>query len=90
MKQITIRDIPEEIARDIKKEAKKKNLSLNKAFIFILERATGKKARRTAGKTAYHDLDHLFGIWSKKDAQVFDKNLASQREIDKDLWKKAG
>ena len=41
MKQITIRNIPDEIERIILKEAKAKSLSLNKAFILFLEKAAG-------------------------------------------------
>ncbi len=90
MKQITIRDIPDEIANIVKKKAKEDQLSLNKAFISLLEHATGKKAKKKAGKVLYHDLDHLFGVWSKKDAVKFEKDLELQRKIDEDLWKRAG
>lgn len=90
MRQLTIRNIPEDIERDIKREARKKNVSLNKACISVLEKATGKKNRRTPRKAIYHDLDHLSGVWSTKDARVFEKDLSFQREIDKNLWKRTG
>ena len=45
LKQITIRNIPDEIERIVKKEARVKVLSLNKAFISLLERATGIRAK---------------------------------------------
>jgi hypothetical protein len=32
-------------------------------------------------------LDHLFGAWTKKQSEEFDKALAEQREIDPDLWR---
>ncbi len=90
MKQITIRDIPEDIAKIIKKEAKQKHLSFNKAFISVLEKATGRKAKKSVQKTIYHDLDHLCGVWSAKEAEIFEDSLQIQREIDEDLWKKTG
>jgi len=87
LKQITVRGIPDEIEKIVKREAKTKGSSLNKAFISLLERATGIKTKEKK-RTLYHDLDHLFGVWTKEDASMFNKNLQLQREIDKDLWKK--
>ena len=44
MKQITVRGIPPEVEKIIKKEAQRKGLSLNKAFVSVLEKtATGKR-----------------------------------------------
>jgi len=86
LKQITIRGIPDGIAKIIKTEAKEKHLSLNKVLISLLEKATGIKSK--SRKIIYHDLDHLFGVWSKKDAEMFEKNVKTQRKIDQDLWKK--
>lgn len=90
MKQITIRGIPEDIARTIEKEAKRKQSSLNKAIISLLEKATGISAKEKKKKTLYHDLDHLFGIWTKEEAAIFKKSLELQRKVDEELWKKAG
>ncbi len=87
MKQITVRGIPDEVEKIVQREAKTKGSSLNKAFISLLERATGIKAKEKK-KTLYHDLDHFWGVWTKEDASIFNKNLHLQRKIDKDLWKK--
>ena len=87
LKQITIRNIPDEIERIVKKEARSKGLSLNKAFISLLERATGIRAKGKKKKIPYHDLDHLFGVWAKEDETTFNKNLELQRTIDEELWR---
>ena len=89
MKQITIRDIPHEIERLVKREAEKQGLSLNKAFLALLEKATGIKAKEKK-KVLHHDLDYLSGVWTKDDAAAFEKRLELQRKIDEGLWKKAG
>ena len=89
LRQITLRGIPEEIERMIKKEAEREGLSFNKAFISLLERATGLKAKERKKKILYHDLDHLSGIWTKDEAETFQRSLAFQRGIDEELWKKA-
>jgi hypothetical protein len=87
LKQITLRGIPVEIERMIKKEAERKGLSLNKAFISLVEKATGTKEKMQKRKSMHHDLDHLCGIWTKRDADEFTKNVEFQRTIDEGLWK---
>ena len=89
MKQITLRGIPVEIERMIKREAQSKGLSLNKAFISLLEKTTDPKQKTHKRKSLHHDLDHLCGIWTKKEAEEFIKNVELQRSIDEDLWKNA-
>jgi hypothetical protein len=82
-----LRGIPVEIERMIKKEAERKGLSLNKAFISLLEKATGTKEKMQKRKSMHHDLDHLCGIWTKRDAEEFTQNVEFQRTIDEGLWK---
>jgi hypothetical protein len=82
-----LRGIPVEIERMIKKEAERKGLSLNKAFISLVEKATGTKEKMQKRKSMHHDLDHLCGIWTKRDAEEFTKNVEFQRTIDEGLWK---
>ncbi len=89
MKQNTLRGIPDAIERMIKREAERKGLSLNKAFISLLEKATGTNERLRKRKFLHHDLDHLCGIWTKREAEEFTKNVEFQRTIDEDLWKRA-
>ncbi len=89
MRQITLRGIPVEIERMIKREAESKGLSLNKAFISLFEKTTGTKEKAQKRKSLHHDLDHLCGIWTKREAEEFIKNVEFQRMIDEDLWKNA-
>ena len=46
------------------------------------------RAKANKKKVLHHDLDHLFGVWSKNDAAIFNNNLQSQRKMDEELWKK--
>ena len=89
MKQITLRRIPVDIERMIKKEAERKGLSLNKASISLLEKATGTNEKVHKKKPSHHDLDHLCGIWTKRQAEEFTRTVEFQRTIDEDLWKNA-
>lgn len=88
MNQITIRGIPDEIKKIIEVEAKGKGLSINKAIISLLENTAGKKVLKKENKkqNIYHDLDYLFGILTKEEAEELENNLKLQRKIDKELW----
>lgn len=88
MKPITIRGIPLEIEKMIRREADKKDVSINKALITFLEKATGKKAAGKRKRNLYHDLDHLSGVWTREEARIFETTLSYQRKIEEDLWKK--
>jgi hypothetical protein len=88
MKQITIRGIPDEVKKTVRKEAERKGVSLNKAIISLLERASGAKVPEKK-KVLYHDLDHLAGLWSREEAASFDKTLKAQRKVDAELWKRS-
>ena len=87
MKALTLRNIPPEVDRQIQGRAQEKGVSLNKAAISLLEEATGYRAPTGGRKRVYHDLDHLFGSWSKQTADEFSKALAKMRTIDKEMWK---
>ena len=89
MKQITIRDIPSEIEKVVRRESEKKGLSLNRAFISLLEKAVGINAKGGKIKTLHHDLDCFSGIWTEEDEKIFKKSMDFQRKVDEDLWKKS-
>jgi len=88
VKQITIRGIPADVEKAVKKEAARRKTSLNKALVSILERGAGNIAPQKRSPVQYHDLDHLAGLWAKEEAAEFDKALDAQRKIDEGLWKK--
>jgi hypothetical protein len=84
MKTVTLRNIPPSLDRMISARGRAKKLSLNKAVIDLLEEQLDGSAKSKVSD--YHDLDDLAGIWSKQEADAFDKTLAKQRSIDRDLW----
>ena len=87
MKAITLRNLPPEVAKAVRKEADQQRTSINKAVINLLERkAEGRKKRRRE-IASYDDLDALAGSWTAQEAAEFDKALAAQRTIDLELWK---
>ena len=85
MKAITLRNLPPNLDKAIRKRARAKRMSVNKAVIGLLEEhLTQDKTKRAE---LHHDLDDLSGSWSADIAGAFDEALAKQRTIDPDMWK---
>ena len=78
MKALTVRNLPPEVAKAIRDKAKKEQRSLNQTVVSLLEEATGASPRGRKPRV-HHDLDHLFGIWTKKEADEFDSHLKESR-----------
>lgn len=85
MKPVTLRNVPPDVERAVRRRARDKGLSLNKAIITLLEERVGIRKRPRKG-VMHHDLDHLAGTWSRKEATEFDTALGEQRRIDEELW----
>ncbi len=81
---VTLRNLPKKLDQTIKRRAKEKGISVNKAVISLLEEQLEMKSGKLA--VEYHDLDGLAGVWTKAEADAFDNRLAHQRSIDSDLW----
>ena len=85
MKAITLRNLPPDLDKAIRKRARGKRMSVNKAVIGLLEAHLTQDKRKRA--ELYHDLDDLCGSWTEDAAAAFDRVLAKQRTIDQDVWK---
>lgn len=86
MKAVTLRNLPPELARIIRRKASEKRTSINRAVIGLLEEGVGIRPKRGA-TPRYHDLDALAGAWTKEAGAAFDTALRRQRGIDPELWK---
>ncbi|HTC90063.1 MAG TPA: hypothetical protein VK686_17265 [Bryobacteraceae bacterium] len=76
--QYTIRGVPPEVDRVLRKKAAQLKISLNQVVIEELTRAT-------IGRTRKADFSDLVGQWTPDPA--FDEIIAAQRQIDWDKWK---
>lgn len=85
MKTLTIRGIDDDLARVIKTQAQRNNLSVNQWILQALKKVTG-TGKEPVFKT-YHDLDHLAGSWTREEAAEFRKNTRMFEKIDEDIWK---
>lgn len=81
-KQLTLRGIPENVYRNLVKEARRERTSVNKV---LLARLFPTNTRNTQGLA--HDLVSLSGTWSDEQARDFETHLQSLRQIDAELWR---
>lgn len=79
-KQYTIRPIPAELDRQLRKRAREEDLSLNRLAIQILSEALYGPA-----VDKYSDLDFCIGSWEVEDE--VEAALCEQRRIDPLLWR---
>ncbi len=79
--QYTIRQIPEQIDRLVRQQAKKTNKSLNAVLLAILKRGVGVADE----PVEYHDLDELAGSWETD--PDFDAAMEAFESVDEELWK---
>ena len=82
MKTITLRDIPDAIAKSIQRQAEITGASLNKTVIDKLSTAINSPRCRE-----HHDLDHLIGRWTDEEAKEMTEALDAHRVIDAEMWK---
>jgi plasmid stability protein len=85
MKAITLRNIPPNLARVLRRRADAEGSSLNKTVLHILEESAGTRQPKPR-RTMHHDLDALAGAWTRRQSAAFDKVLSGQRRIDPELW----
>ena len=80
--QYTVRNIPHEVDRALRRKAAEMKQSLNE----VLRRALLKEAGASGlERNLHHDLDHLAGRWV--DDPDFDAAIAAQDTVDESLWK---
>lgn len=80
MRQYTIRNVPNDLDRELREWAKQRGASLNEAAIDAIRRGLG----ITASEAEYDDLDDLVGTW--KNDKRFERAMADQDKVDPDQW----
>lgn len=79
--QYTIRNVPMTLDQALRRRAREKGKSLNEVTVEALARGAG----LTEERLQQRDLGDVAGTW-RKDA-AFDKALAAQHKIDKEMWR---
>ena len=86
MRSLSIRGVDDQLAELLKQEAKSTNRSVNQVILETLRKHAGlEKEKRFTGR--YHDLDQLFGSWSREEFEAIQGRIDSERHIDAELWK---
>lgn len=78
-RQLTIRNVPDNVARRLDRMSRERDESLNSTVVHILTETVGVDARRTR-------LER-YATWTAQDVAEFEAALGPQRVIDADLWR---
>ncbi len=62
MRTITLRDLPVDLVKAIRRRATEQGMSFNRALVGLLQESLG-KSRQRRKRTVYRDLDALAGSW---------------------------
>ena len=79
--QYTIRAVPDEVDRALRRRARRESKSLNAVVIDALIRGL----ELDAAPARHTDLDHLVGTW--QDDPDFDRAVAEFERVDDESWK---
>lgn len=81
MRNLTIRNVPPEVAEALEREKRRRGDSLNQTVIELLEQGLG------VGVTRSNGLAHLAGSWTEEEFRRFEEAVALFDAIDPELWK---
>lgn len=83
MATFTIRSTDERLNQQLKRESRKRGVSVNRLVVETLKDALlGDDKRRR-----FDDLDEFSGLWSDAEAAEFDEAVRGFSEIDRELWR---
>lgn len=82
MRHLTIRNIPDGLARQLDEEKRARGRSLNQTVIDLLAQALG-----LAGGRRSNGLAQLAGSWSREEHDAFQRAVAETEQIDEELWR---
>ncbi len=77
-RQLTVRNVPAEVAAALKQLAEERNESVNTTVLEILKHALGVDERRARLQR--------YATWTEEDARDFDSALEKQRAVDEGDW----
>lgn len=81
MKNLTVRNVPEELHEALKREKDRRGRSLNQTVLDLL------RQRLAMGTTRSNGLARLAGSWSEEEFQQFEEAVAPFERVDEELWR---
>jgi plasmid stability protein len=83
MRHLTIRELPEDLARALQKEKRRRGTSLNQTVKELLRQSLALETDRGYA----NGLGRLAGGWTRADLESFENATAVFERIDDDVWK---
>ena len=83
LNQITLRGLDADLQREIRELARREGLSLNKAALRLLEKASARATRNAGSGRIGSSLDHLIGTWTEREAQTLLESIQPSTDISK-------
>lgn len=85
MSQISLRNLPPALERELRIRARRNKQSLNRTITELLARSLGLSSLGSRGAKK-RDLSGLKGTWTAAEAAEFDRATAIFEAIDPELW----
>ena len=86
MSQLTLRQIPARVERQLRVQARRSGRSLNKTAVSLISKALG--LEETVRAERKRDLSRFSGTMSKEQLEEFDENTRCFETVDREIWKK--
>ena len=86
MKQLSIRGFDDELQQRLRRLARERGISLNKAALLLLRKGAGLPGNGKKEDVVGDSLDHLIGRWSEKEEKEFLRKIEAFEHIDKRFW----
>jgi hypothetical protein len=83
MRHLTIRNVPDELARRLEEEKHVRGRSLNQTVLDLLAQATG----LTSSGARSNGLARFAGTWTQEEFEEFERAIAPFEEVDEELWR---
>ena len=83
MRHVTVRNLPDPIAKALEKEKRRRGQSLNQTVIELLRQVLGLRPDRKPS----NGLARLGGSWSAEELKRFEAATALTEQIDEELWR---
>ena len=87
MKQLTIRNLDQELERRLREVAQRRDTSLNKAAIFLMRRGAGLRGLDGGPPTIGDALREFRGTWSEADERAVLNAVADLDRMDDEFWR---
>lgn len=82
MKHLTVRRVPDALARALEEEKERRDTSLNQVVLDLLIEALGVGPERERS----NGLGRLAGTWSEAELEEFEAAVAVTERIDPEFW----